>query len=341
MLLYSYQDSMPTATVTFDATPIPTPTDLPDIAEGMFDVPLNLNSAPNTCFNDTAQSSAWSCNIAFNQAVALQLQITRNAPQLGRDGAYDVTLLTNYSDSGLPDNDGDPNTNNLIYGASAPLIQPAMNMELVSDTFDQNRGPAWFRMVPYNKTVVIAESFFSSSTTSKKRRGQGYGLNTGSFQRKGVAEAGDRPWICVWPDTFVEIFIYATQNSSFASAAASMVTATPVSSATLTGTATGSAATATETGDGTDSMPVNRLSAYPRAIKIKERRMNEAPRAYCYQVTVESDNSTTPVTGPDDQVVYIDIDEIEQSNGMDKRAELVSRGQDGDMSDCGCMWFSS
>ncbi|KAF3761336.1 hypothetical protein M406DRAFT_357696, partial [Cryphonectria parasitica EP155] len=59
----NYQDSVPTITVTFDATPIPTPSNLPDLAEGSFGLPLNLNQDPNTCFNDTSQTSAWSCNI--------------------------------------------------------------------------------------------------------------------------------------------------------------------------------------------------------------------------------------------------------------------------------------
>lgn len=335
----SYQDSMPSATITFDAIPIPTPSDLPALAQGTFGLPLNLNSAPNTCFNDTAQSSAWSCNIAFNQAVALQLQITRNAPQLGRDGTYDVMLITNYSSNGSPDDDdGDVSLSDLMYGTTAPLIQPAMNMELVNDTFDLDRGPAWFRMLPYNKTVILPEESFSSSTSKQRRNGPGSGPTAGNFQRKGVAQAGDKPWICVWPDTFVEIFIYATQNSSFASQSSATVTTEPSSAATSASTATGSAATATPTESGTGDIPMPPpLALYPRAIKLKERRVNESPRAYCYQVTVGSDNTTTPVTDTDNNLVKIDIDEIERSNGMDKRSD----GEDGDMSDCGCMWFSS
>lgn len=341
---------MPTVTVTFDATPISTPANLPALPQGDFVLPLSLNSAPNTCFNNTAQSSAWSCNIAFDQAVALQLEITRNAPQLGRDGTYDVTLLTNFSSGGFPEDDDDLSTNSLMYGASAPLIQPAMNLELVNDTFDLDRGPAWFRMVPYNKTVVLAENAFSASTSSKQRRGDpDFGPTVGNFQRKGVAEAGDKPWICVWPGTFVEIFIYATQNSSYASQASATITTEPTSSTTSAGTTTGNSGTATATvsagpggAPGTEIIPTtDRLNAYPRAIKVKERRVNQSPRAYCYQVIVKSDGSTTAATDTAGNVVTVDIDEIEQSSGMDKRTNLFERGQDGDMSDCGCMWFSS
>lgn len=341
----SFQDSVPTVTITFDATPIPTPSDLPALAQGTFGLPLNLNQAPDTCFNNTAQTAAWSCQIAFQQAMALNLIITRNAPQLGRDGTYDVTLVTNYTNTpvGSADNAG------LMYGASAPFITPAMNMELVNDTFDLDRGPAWFRMLPYNKTVIVSENLLSVSASKKIRQDQGAPPSVGNFQRKGVAQAGDKPWICTWPDTFVEMFIYAEQNSSYAAQSTATITTVPVSTSTTTesgastgtGTATGSSATATSTGD-TEVITMQHLSAYPRAVKVKERRVNESPRAFCYQVEVQSDNSTTvPVTDSNGDVVYLEIDEIEQSNGMDKRDGLEPRDSDGDMSDCGCMWFSS
>lgn len=340
----SFQDSVPTVTITFDATPIPTPSDLPALAQGTFGLPLNLNQAPNTCFNNTAQTAAWSCQIAFQQAMALNLVITRNAPQLGRDGTYDVTLITNYTNTP----DGANDDINLMYGASAPSITPAMNMELVNDTFDLDRGPAWFRMLPYNKTVVVAENLLSVTAAKKIRQNQGPPPSVGNFQRKGVAQTGDKPWICTWPDTFVEMFIYAEQNSSYAAQSTATITTAPVTTATSTGTgtaagtgtATGSIAAATSTG-GSEPTPMQHLSAYPRAIKVKERRVNESPRAFCYQVEVQSDNSTVPVTDSNGDVVYLEIDEIEQSNGMDKRDGLTARASDGDMSDCGCMWFSS
>lgn len=334
----SYQDSMPSVTITFDATPIPTPSNLPALAQGTFGLPLDLNQAPDTCFNNTAQSAAWSCNIAFQQAMAMNLVITRNAPQLGRDGTYDVTLFTNSSSA-----DTGSSNINLMYGASAPTISPAMNMELVNDTFDLDRGPAWFRMLPYNKTVIVAENLFSSTTSKKIRQDPGPPPG-GNFQRKGVAGAGDKPWICVWPGTFVELFIYAEQNSSYAVQSTATITKATGTTATSTGTGTatttGSAAASTSTG-GTQVIPKQHLAAYPRAVKVKERRVNDSPRAYCYQVEVQSDNSTVPVTDSSGNVNTVEIDEIEQSNGMDKRDDLSPRSGNGDMSDCGCMWFSS
>lgn len=331
---------MPTRTITFDAVPIATPKDLPTLAQGSYGLPLNLNSAPNTCFNNTAQSAAWSCNIAFNEAVALQVQITRNAPQLGKDGAYDVVLAPNYTNIGSSGNDAH-SSNGVMYGSSAPKISPAMNMELVNDTFDLARGPAWFRMLPYNKTVVVSEALFSASSSRKSRREPGFNgvPTTGKFQRKGMADAGDRPWICIWPGTFVEIFIYATQNSSYAAQSTATITTEPSTAPTATKTGTGSVAAATNAGTEVINMG-QEMTAYPKAIKVKERRVNSAPRAYCYQVEVQSDNITTaPVTDASGNVVVVNIDEIDQPNGLDKRGG--GDDDDANMSDCGCMWFSS
>lgn len=331
-----YQDSVPTITVTFDATPIATPSDLPALSQGQYGLPLNLNKSPNTCFNDTSQTQAWSCNIVFGQLISLEMAITRNAPQLGKDGNYEVWMGANSS---RPDDDM------LSYGASVPAINPSMSMELVNDTFDLSRGPAWFRMTPYNKTVVVAEDLLSatSSSSKAKRDPNGDMFNTvGNFQRKGVAAAGDKPWICTWPDTFVEVFIYATQNSSYASeTGGGTITAPP--STTPTATSTGSAAAATPTDEVISVQP---LSGYPRAVKVKERRVNQAPRPYCVQVEVLSDNTTQPVLDSSGNQVTIEIEEIEQSSGMDKRENtekwmLTRSGDAGDMSDCGCMWFSS
>lgn len=322
---------MPTVTVTFDATPIPTPSDLPALAQGTFGLPLNLNQAPDTCFNDTSQTSAWSCNIAFPELISMQLTITRNAPQLGKDGTYDVVLLSNTSNSPLPDG------NFLSYGASAPTIMPAMNMELVNDTFDMERGPAWFRMLPYNKTVLVDEQLLSVSSSAVKRNG-GLVPSVGDFQRKGVAMEGDRPWLCTWPDTFVEMFIYAEQNSSYAAASTATITTAPAA----TSTATGTAGAASSTG-ATEVISMSHMTAYPRAIKVKERRVNQSPRPYCVQVLVKADNTTEPVLDESGNEVVINIVETEGSNGMDKRDSSLSPrgGDDGDMSDCGCMWFAS
>lgn len=350
-------------TITYDATPIPTPTDLPALPTGVYGLPLNLNRSPNTCFENTAQSSAWTCNLIFGQAVHVQMTISKNAPQLGNEGNYDIFLETNTS---FP---GGNHDNLLAYGAQPPVIQPAMGMQLVNDTFDQERGPAWFRMLPYNKTVVVPEDLLSDDTSSSKIRrdgpgGPGFMPGPGDFQRKDVAPLGSKPWICNWPDTFVEVFIYAEQNSSFASqtkASTGTITPPPGPTPTSFPTPTGSGAASTVTSQVADFMP---FAPYPRAVKVKERRTDSAPAPYCVQVTVMPDNTTQPVTDDTGAPVIVYIKEDEPgpvmaeaerkgrhggNNYKNKRERDALReflyprdsGGDGDMSACGCMWFSS
>ncbi|KAG6363774.1 hypothetical protein INS49_008877 [Diaporthe citri] len=354
-----FQDGVPTMTITYDATPIPTPTDLPPLPTGVYGLPLSLNKSPNTCFENTAQSSAWTCNLIFGQAVHVQMTISRNAPQLGEEGNYDIFLETNTSFPG-----GD-RKNLLAYGAQPPVIQPAMGMQLVNDTFDKERGPAWFRMLPYNKTVVVPEDLLSTDSTSKIRRNGGNFMpGPGDFQRKDVAPLGSKPWICNWPDTFVEVFIYAEQNSSYASqtkASTGTITPPPGPTPTSFPTPTGSGAASAVTSQVIDFMP---FAPYPRAVKVKERRIDSAPAPYCVQVRVMPDNTTQPVTNDAGEpvIVYIKEDEPgpvmpeaerkgKYGNGHFKqkrerdalRGFLYPRdsGGDGDMSNCGCMWFSS
>jgi len=106
------------------------------------------------------------------------------------------------------------------YGEQPPLIQKSFELELVEDKFEPSRGPAWFKMVSYNKTVILHEGWLGSSgdeaeTRKRSRHAALIGEGISNFKRKGVAQPGDKPWVCTWPDTYLEIFIYAQQNSSF------------------------------------------------------------------------------------------------------------------------------
>lgn len=354
-----YQDSVPAVTLTYDAIPIATPTDLPALPTGIYSLPLNLDRSPNTCLNDTAQTSAWSCNIVREQETQLQMSISRNPPRLGDQGNYDVILITNTS---LGDSD-----NALIYGAQAPILQPATGMELVNDTFDLDRGPAWFRMLPYNKTVVVPEDLLAGAVSSNVRRNGGaFFPRSGDLQQRGMAaQAGDRPWMCYWPGTFVEVFIYAEQNSSYAAqtlASTGVITSAPTATPTANPTATDSKVAQTPIENPmADYMP---LASYPRAVKVKERRDPQSQAPYCVQVTVHPDNTTSPLLDADGQPVTMYIVEEEpgpvpvQSDSDDglwpdssseakryrrgaSRQWLSPRDHDGDMSACGCLWFSS
>ncbi|ROV96630.1 hypothetical protein VPNG_09007 [Cytospora leucostoma] len=358
----TYQDSIPTVTITYDAVPVATPTDLPALPTGIYSLPLNLDKSPNTCFNNTAQTSAWSCQIIFEEATQMQMSIGKKTPQLDDEGDYDILLIVNSTLNG--------NYNPLSYGTQPPQIEPAIGLQLVNDTFDLDRGPAWFRMLPYNKTVLVPEdllSVSSSSSSSKARRnGGGFPPRIGDLQRKGgVAQTGDKPWLCTWPGTVVEVFIYAEQNSSYAYqtlASTGVITSAPTATPTATSTSSGYDAIHTTTTDVSSYMP---LASYPRAIKVKERRTPQSSSPYCVQVTVNDDNtSTTPVLNSEGKPVTIYIVENEpgsagasssedttiqstskarrHSRGIeDSEQRLYRRDDDGDMSACGCMWFSS
>lgn len=349
----SFQDSIPTVTITYDAVPVPTPTDLPALPTGIYSLPLNLDKSPNTCFNNTAQTSAWSCQIIFEEAIHMQMSIGRNTPLLDDEGNYDILLNVNTTLGG--------DYNPLSYGARPPQIEPAIGMELVNDTFDLDRGPAWFRMLPYNKTVLVPEDLLAVTSSSKVRRnGGGPPPKLGDLQRKGgVAQTGDKPWLCTWPGTVVEVFIYAEQNSSYAyqtGATTGVITSAPTATPTATATSSGYDAIYTTTTDVFAYMP---LASYPRAVKVKERRIPQSPSPYCVQVTVNDDNtSTTPYLDSEGQPVTIYIVEDEPGPVGASSSQSISKARrhsreieeskrrlytrdDGDMSACGCMWFSS
>jgi hypothetical protein len=104
------------------------------------------------------------------------------------------------------------------YGEQPPLVDKPVTLELVSDKFEPSRGPAWFKMLSYNKTVILPSYLLDpngSSTSQQNARRVASIAGRSNFKRKGVAQPGDKPWVCNWPGTYLELFIYAQQNSSF------------------------------------------------------------------------------------------------------------------------------
>lgn len=200
-------DSVPTVTMTYDATPIATPSDLPELATGTFSMPLMTNRVSSTCFNDSQQSQAWNCNIVLFSGMVMTIQ--KNT-QTAFDNDYTVSITCNQSRT----------LANYVYnyGEQPPLIPNPVAMQLVNDTFQPTRGPAWFKMLPFNKTVILREGDLLP-TSPPARIARDFNSLTRSlgrdFKRKETAQAGDRPWLCTWPDTYLEIFIYPMQNSSW------------------------------------------------------------------------------------------------------------------------------
>jgi hypothetical protein len=360
-------NGQPTVTVTYDATPIPTPSDLPELVTGDFSLPLMTNRVSSTCFNDTTQSQSWSCNIVIFTEMVMNIQKNMHDP-----GGYTISVNCNESLT---------LANNVYsYGEQPFLIQNPMPMELVNDTFQPGRGPAWFRMMSFNKTVILPEPVLNASPASStptrvvRNFNNAFGKSPGDFKRKGVAQSGDKPWVCTWPETFLEIFIYPQQNSSWNKPFPTGTSATgwPSSSPTLTnngygdkggggggsGHASNGDSLATITTDNTPTMtgpnmPIDTSGwvlpppLYPRVIKIEERRINRSPMPSCRQVEIRGDDQPArPVKDENGNDVVIYIVENEPlppgvPSGQSRRGyhNPLQYRDNSEMSDCGCMWF--
>ncbi|KAK5626198.1 hypothetical protein RRF57_001913 [Xylaria bambusicola] len=101
------------------------------------------------------------------------------------------------------------------YGVQPPSLTD-QQLELVNDTFEPSRGPAWALALPYEKTVLLPEQFLTYSSSDKNedevQRRTVFGFD---FKRKGLAHSGEKPWICTWPSTILEILIYPYQNNTY------------------------------------------------------------------------------------------------------------------------------
>ncbi|ERS98012.1 hypothetical protein HMPREF1624_06185 [Sporothrix schenckii ATCC 58251] len=366
-LHHSNNNGPVSVTVTVDATPIPTPTNLPGLPTGTFGLPFQINESPGACFNDTTQAQAWKCGIANQYSMTL----TVNSLPLTPDGPmYDISIHCNESAT---------YENNLFfYGEQAPTIKSRAPLLLVNDTLDLNRGPAWFKMMPYNKTVIVRESFLSApnaqptteaSTTNNNKRGAG-GLTgslsfdaAGPFGRKGamLAQAGDKPWVCTWPDTILEIFIYPNQNTSMyrlslsSTYTPSTTTPTPTQmNPSSTGAAAdGGAATATESNSSATSTPPlfpNAPPPYPRVVKMEERRMANSPQATCMQYELKLEGTSlkaVPNRDASGQPIQVTISEIESGPSLFSQGkrdimgagEVFEKRDESGLSKCGCLWM--
>lgn len=105
--------------------------------------------------------------------------------------------------------------NAYYYGMQPPEMQNAPLL-LVTDLYQDDRGPAWFFETEYRKTVIIPEKLLSPKTSPAKRGSDPF--SDGFYPQDSIeASPGDRPWICYWEKTVFEVFIYVTQNNSLRS----------------------------------------------------------------------------------------------------------------------------
>ena len=351
-----------------DATPIPTPADLPPLPTGMFGLPLIPNKSPSSCFNDTTQAQAWSCQIWFGSG--LTITIGAISPKEPDGPIYDIAINCNQSNT--------IGNNVFFYGEQPPVISTPQPLQLVNDTLDPNRGPAWFKMLPYNKTVIVPESRLSmpdgAPSVSGRKIRRAFG-GPGEYHRKSTAQAGDKPWVCTWPDTLLEVFIYPNQNTSMYKMSLTSTytpSSTPTKVVDPASAANGAAAPATPgptpgPGPGEFGPPP---PPYPRVVKLEERRMPRSRPATCvkYHIKPQEGNPklvAEPIFDPNGKQIVIPISEADPAPSMGQGPPPPGMGQGppgqgpppgperrnlaydtgllprdtADLSDCGCLWM--
>ncbi|KAG4025609.1 hypothetical protein MFRU_054g00380 [Monilinia fructicola] len=339
-----------TMTTTFDATPLSTvPVSLPSLPTGTYNMPLTIPStAQSSCIVNTAQISAWSCSIPMTP---LEMSII-DIP--GANELANKEIMMNYGNASL---------NFYPYGAQPPILNTAQVMTLVNDSEFPSRGPAWFFQLPYNKVVVLPQKALSITTDSDsnlKRQQPAAGF----MGRKGVAQAGDKPWFCYWNGTLLEAFIYVNETSSSGSSTvtSSYPSATPNGGYGGYGTNTWSSDVPSSTsgvqsqdssssGSSQPNEPPQFLPQYSKVYKIAERRIprgGQTVPAYCVAHQILSNGNAEPLMNSTGQPITIYLNETEPSSvsPLQDRSivsdlferDLVKR--DGDES-CGCVWLES
>ena len=188
-------------TTTFDATPLTaSPTGLPDLPTGTFALPISAPSAiQNSCLSNTQQSAAWSCSIPMTSYTIVVTPLVGAGSELANN---EVSLSLGNNTFG----------DFYAFGTQPPILNQDQVLNLVIDSQEPAKGPAWFFEMPYNKIVILPEAALTPPGAVSKR-GSGAkeeGKPSGGFMRKNVAQPGDRPWFCYWNGTLLEAFIYVS-----------------------------------------------------------------------------------------------------------------------------------
>ncbi|KAK4542158.1 hypothetical protein LTR36_007005 [Oleoguttula mirabilis] len=181
-------------TALYDASPIATPTS-GSPATGTY--ALSYSTPQETqvaCLTEQGQQVAWSCDIGGTPAAAISVGILPNGNESGAFIFY-----------------ANDDNNTMYYGTQGSFMNtnwaPFMT---VQDNDDKGSGPAFYFQQFYDKVVVLPETALSVPSSKKKR--QNLQLNQGWLQQKQAAVPGEKPWFCVWNNTFVEGFIYVEET---------------------------------------------------------------------------------------------------------------------------------
>jgi hypothetical protein len=312
----------------FDATPIPViPSQLPTLPTGTFVLPFGApqESSPN-CLTVPNQILAWSCKMSL---MPLLLKVDLSVP----DGNRPIMPWATIEQYTKPDG-------GVQYGVQPPTLRNNF-LQLVLDQDYRAYKAAWHFQRAYDKVVVLADEDITAGALLRPRDADGHRFNRGngngetpprpSFRHRFQVQPGDFPWYCIWNQTFIEGYIYVEDNSTAASFTgvssptnsqtganpSSPPTQTidpnsPASADPITSSATGPARrdpqpTPALFGRGDGDYP--RYPAYPRAVKIEERRLPDSPTPYCQKMQLTFENRLVPALDEQQQPIRVDLQE--------------------------------
>ncbi|PBP20660.1 hypothetical protein BUE80_DR008553 [Diplocarpon rosae] len=329
-----------TMTSTFDAYPLSaTPSGVPDLPTGTFALPITAPSAiQNSCLSNTAQSSAWACSIPSSAYAITVNSIHGATDELKNKEASLISYNDTFRDF-------------YFYGTQPPIVDHNQVLNLVTDSQEPGRGPAWFFEVPYNKVVILPESSLSQPLNNKRGSGGKEDSRGRSMLKKNIAKPGHMPWFCYWNGTLLEAFIYVNLTSSAGSSSTSSAPAPVFASTTASAGAipTGSASLSDSPGSSLSSASDQSglPPAFPKVMKIEERRV-PGPNAippYCVQHQIDESGAARPALNSTNQPIVIYLNETESA--ID--SQLATRGsleldvvpakRQETLSSCGCVWL--
>ncbi|KAK6582340.1 hypothetical protein PZA11_004748 [Diplocarpon coronariae] len=329
-----------TMTTTFDATLLSaSPSGVPDLPTGTFALPISAPSAiQNSCLSDTAQSSAWICSIPFS-SYAIVVNSIDDAPNELTNNEASLILGNETLDEFY------------AYGTQPPVINQNQVLNLVTDSQEPEKGPAWFFEVAYNKVVILPEASLARPVNGKRDDGEKEYSSGGFMHKKNVVKPGDMPWFCYWNGTLLEAFIYVNLTSSAGQSSSSSAPATVIASTTAPyGAApTGSASLSGFSGSyrSSASNQFGLPPAFPKVLKIEERRVPDplAIPPYCVQHQIDDDGAAQPVLNSTNQPIIIYLNESESTtiSQLETRGsvdlDIVPAKRQEMPSSCGCVWL--
>ncbi|OCK82201.1 hypothetical protein K432DRAFT_293758 [Lepidopterella palustris CBS 459.81] len=316
----------------FDATIIPTPSGLPPLPLGTFTLPIGTpQEEDSNCLTVSNQNSAWSCKMS---GPPIKLSVFQTPGGGGLDASLDPML-------------GD---DAVQYGVQTPTFD-MQTLSLVLDQDYPHFGPAFHFQGMYNKVVVL-ENFAAGAGLRARDPGNNKdqdddddGSSSSSnhnFHHRSEVQPGDFPWYCYWNQTFIEGYLYVQDNSSAAtdmgSSSTSGATTSPPSSPSSSSPtskpdtsrasiiSTSAFTYPTTYPSGSFSWPTThptsipyvhrrdpRPPAYPRIVKIEERRLPGSPQPYCQKMQVLDNGNLVQAINSIGGAIIINLQETDPS----------------------------